>query len=239
MKRALIRFGLAALIAEAFLVGIVAFPQPLFAYSYHVPGLTLQSDRSMNAAGTQDFLADVKTRLDQSILGPDTAALALYSAGGWRKRLFFTYVQSAGGVVYVPVSRNHAFLSPIDTKADRLIKDGTVIAPPRTASYYAVHELAHVRVAAMNGALRFHRMPAWVREGLADYVALGPMTPDTRKAIMEWDGPRLPLMQRYGAYPEFRAMVDFVINDLGWTTELLISTEMDQTAMRNAMAADG
>ena len=46
-------------------------------------------------------------------------------------------------------------------------------------------------------------------------------------------------MQRYGAYPEFRAMVDFAINDLGWSKELLISTEMNETAMRNAMAADG
>lgn len=239
MKLALIRSGFVALLLVGFLAGVIAFPRPLFAYSYHVAGLTLHSDRSLNAAGTRDFLRDVKARLDHSMLGPDAEALTLYSAGGWRERLFFTHVQSAGGVVYVPLSRRHAFLSRIDTKGDRLIKNGTIIAPPRTASYYAVHELAHLRVAAMVGALRFHRMPVWVREGLADYVALGPMAPDTRKAIMAWNGPRLPLMQRYGAYPEFRAMVDFAINDLGWSKELLISTEMNETAMRNAMAADG
>ena len=88
--------------------------------------------------------------------------------------------------------------------ADRLIKGDNTMTPPRTLTYYGVHELTHLTHMAAIGRLNYLLQPTWVREGLADYAALGPADPATIAAVTSWTGRRLPLMQTYGSYPEFR-----------------------------------
>jgi hypothetical protein len=51
------------------------------------------------------------------------------------------------------------------------------VPPPRTLSYYLIHEITHLMVADRVGAVGIVRMPRWVNEGFADYVALGPAPP--------------------------------------------------------------
>ena len=156
------------------------------------------------------WATDVMATLDASALPPGDGPFDVYITDDtWRYDLYFAVVRGAGGVVYPIAGRQNFFLSGADFETDRLLKDGAPIPAPRTLSYYAVHEITHLTQIAGLGRLRYIRLPVAILEGVADYVALGPAGPELRQAVAaqrEGD-PRLPLMQAYGAYPEYRVLV--------------------------------
>ena len=51
------------------------------------------------------------------------------------------------------------------------------MAPPRPLAYYGAHEIGHEIghdfIAERIGAIANWRLPVWIREGLADYIAFG------------------------------------------------------------------
>lgn len=239
MLRVIVGAVLAIIALHAIFALILAFPGAAFRFSYAEAGIVLHADRSQNDYAARAFLRDVATALDQSPLGPPERDLHLYSSGGLRAKLFFAPVSPAGGTVYVPLSARHAFLRRLDLKGNRLIKGDVIIDPPRTAQYYAVHELSHLRVAEIVGPIRFHTMPAWVREGLPDFIALGAPGAAEAAKILAWDGPPVPLMIDHGSYPLFRVLVDFAVNRLGWDMAQLLATDLDAGAMRDLMRKGG
>lgn len=195
---------------NAVVVASYAAPAPFFAYGVSHAGMTLRSDRPLDAGMARVRLAAVAETLEATGIGPLPEGLAFHAAhDGWRERLFFLSVPGAGGVVYAPISHRNAFLVAIDPRANRISKNGHVITPPRTLEYYMIHEAAHLMTAARVGTLRFHLMPHWVREGTADYVALGPMAPDLAAALLAAGRERATLdeMRAHGAYPIARAKV--------------------------------
>ena len=100
-------------------------------------------------------------------------------------------------------------MSGANIEADRLTKGDYVIMPPRTLSYYLKHELTHIVQIERLGTLRYVAMSRDVREGVADYVALGSADETLRSAVAAHipGADRLPLMQAHGVYPEFHVMV--------------------------------
>jgi hypothetical protein len=97
---------------------------------------------------------------------------------GWPVRLFFAGSPRASGLTYPVTSTRNVFLRHADLRQNRLRRgDILTVPPPRTLSYYLIHEITHLMVAERVGALRIVRMPRWVNEGFADYVALGPAPP--------------------------------------------------------------
>jgi hypothetical protein len=49
---------------------------------------------------------------------------------------------------------------------------GHVNEPPRTLAYCCAHELTHIVTGEHIGMVGLLRLPQWVREGIADYVAI-------------------------------------------------------------------
>ena len=182
----------------------------------------------------------ISDQLDRSVLGRGDSDLSLFvTMGGWRDNVFFGYVPQAGGVVYVPLSARHGFLSGADFAANRLTKDGRAIAAPRTLVYYGVHELAHIRTYELTGVVGFHALPTWVQEGLADYVALG--APDAAGwDFAVSDAPvTIAQMRRLGAaYPRKRALVAWVLDHAGWSLDDLLATRLTQAQALDRMRAD-
>lgn len=96
------------------------------------------------------------------------------SSAVWRQAIIFAPVPAANALSYASLTRN-VFLRGGDRRLERLVSraDGPVPAP-RTLAYYAAHEIAHSLTHEAVGRTVYNaELPVWVREGLADYVALG------------------------------------------------------------------
>src|SRR4029077_19837600 len=66
----------------------------------------------------------------------------------------------------------HVFLRESDMAHDRLISPrGTPVAADRPLSYFIAHEIVHDLEARALPPLAFFRLPRWVSDGYADYVA--------------------------------------------------------------------
>src|SRR6185312_14485845 len=81
---------------------------------------------------------------------------------------------AAGGTNLYPIRAS--FLSPADIPADRLLKpDGKPAPENRPLHYFIAHEVTHEMTGEALGPAKYRELPAWIREGYADYVAKGPL----------------------------------------------------------------
>jgi len=202
----IVSFAFAAFVAVNVLVLLViAFPGWAFAHEGGTDRLRIHATEPVPDAAA-DWANGVMAALDASDLPPGAGPFHIYVTGDtWRETVFFTNVQRAGGVVY-PFAKSHLFLSGADFEADRLIKGDTVIIPPRTLTYYAMHEITHLTHLARAGAIGYLRTPVWIREGVPDYIALGPAQDEVVRDIAR-AGDLLELMKAHGAYPNHRLAV--------------------------------
>lgn len=213
--------------AAVITVGLMALPDPLFAYSAGTGQVTIASDRPISAEGGDRLIRRCEQLLARSPLKAEGRPYRLYVANeSWRNRLFFLPVPGAGGVVYYALGR-HAFLSGADFEAGRLTKRGQPIGPPRTLAYYCAHEVTHIVIGDQIGLAALLRLPDWVGEGLPDYVAM-----EERESFEQLDtalGDRpvdIEMMRAHGVYPHYRLLVTYFIEKQGWSAERLLQTRL-------------
>ena len=232
-------------LALGFAAGIGAFgatiaaPGFAFAHARGADGITFHANNPLPPEA-EDIARQISAELDASILGRGDSELSLFvTEGGWRDALFFSSVRQVGGIVYVPMTSSHAFLTGADFAGNRLKKGNYVIKGSRTLVYYGVHELAHIRTYERTGPLAFHALPMWVQEGLAEYVALG--APDAAG----WDialsnRPTTVAAQRRlgAAYPRERALVAWAVEHAGWSLDKLLDTRLTEAEILDRMRAD-
>lgn len=230
--RALRRVALLGLavcgLTGAAITGLVAAPQPFFPHHLQQRGFELWSDMPFDPADGRRLLADVEDRLARSDLGPAAGARRIFVAyTAWRERLFFLWAYGAAGVNVLPATR-HAFLRRADIAADRLFgHSGKAADPPRTLAYYAAHELAHGLTWERTGLLAFFTMPRWLREGVADYVALGRGQAMRIAGELAADDARL-WPERSGQYLRFHLIVACAREAGGLTTDQLLGLRIDE-----------
>lgn len=208
-------------------IGLMAWPDPLFAYTAGAGRITIASDQPIPSEGGGRLIAQCEQLLERSPLQAESRQYRLYVANAdWRHRLFFLTVPAAGGVVYFPLGR-HAFLSGADFEAGRLVKSGRRIDPPRTLAYYCAHELTHTAIGDRIGLAGLLWLPDWVGEGLPDYVAIGERGSFERLDAALGDRPvDIDMMRAYGAYPHYRLLVTYFIEKRGWSAEQLLQTRL-------------
>lgn len=89
----------------------------------------------------------------------------------WLFALFARHNYRAGGVAEA-FTGQHVFLRESDMERDRLIgPGGQPFAADRPLSYFIAHEVMHIANARALGRLAYLRLPQWVNDGYADYVA--------------------------------------------------------------------
>lgn len=219
--------GAVTLIAAA-VTGLLAAPQPLYPYHLQHAGLELWSDQPVDQEAGNRFLADVEDRLVHSIFaGADGRRRIFIANTSWRERLFFLWNHGAAGVNYYPFTRN-AFLRSSDVSADRLFgPSGRSAEPPRTLAYYAAHELAHGLTGERAGPIAFARMPRWLREGLADYAALGAGRAKEMAGALAPVDPRLS-PERSGYYLRYHLLVACAHENAGLTLEQFLALRLTE-----------
>ncbi len=233
MRKYLIRSGIAAgLTLMAAICGILALlmhPQMLFSHHIAEGTLELWSDWPFVIASGRDVLHDVEHKLAKSPLPPGREVRRIFVVNsGWRRRLLFLHHANAGGLNYFPITSN-VFIRPASIEAGLVVgPSGDLVKPPRTLAYYAAHEIGHSLVGERAGVIGHFLMPVWVREGLADYIAL-PGAGDRQAMIFllsAGDSSMAP--ERSGLYRRYRLLVTQALQEKGWTLQQLIDTRLSQ-----------
>jgi hypothetical protein len=212
IKRTLLWIFAVCASAALFYIGLIVWPDPLFAFSVGDGKIIVKSDLPIPAAGGNQLLRDCEMLLARSPLKAEGRQYHIYVTNdAWRRRLFFLINMNAHGLTY-PVGS--VFLSGADFETGRLIHNGYVPPRPRTLAYYCGHELTHV-VEAEHGFSWFH-VPTWVFEGFPDYVGI-----ENRQSFEELrdalgDRPAdIPMMVRHGSYPRYRLLVTYFMEKKG------------------------
>lgn len=234
------RMSLALVAVGSAFAALLAFPDPLFAHTRVSGTLTFRSDLPIDAVGADAVARDIRARLESSPFHIGEDRFNIYVTNmDWKRRLIFALTPDAGGFVIVPLTPRHAFLSGTDFPSGRLrAPSGRLLPPPRTLAYFGAHEIAHLLTARRSGQLRMLLMPDWVREGIADYAALGPVRDlagvrrelgDGPLGVEEWD--------KYGYYIRYRLLVTYFLDREGWTVDQLFASDLSETQARAAMDA--
>lgn len=227
IKRTLLGAGAALAVIVLVFLGLIAWPDPLFAFSVRDGRIVVASDRPIPVAGGEKLLADCEKLLERSPLKAEGPYHLYVTNEDWRHHLFFLVNPVAGGLTYNYGLGGSAFLSGADFETGRHVKWGYVASPPRTLAYFCAHELTHIVTAEHLGILGYHRLPEWVREGIADYAAI-----ENRQSFEQLRnalGERpvdVQMMQTYGGYPRYRLLVTYFIEKKGWSVEQLLKTTL-------------
>jgi len=221
-------------------VSLLAYPESLYSYRAAEGRLRLYSDRAFDAERGRSVLADVERRLDAApaALRDNGSVYRIFvTHAEWRKRLVFLWSYGAGGVNYYPIAGS-VFLRQSDIEHDRVFRsDGQPVAPPRTLAYFAAHEIGHSLIGKRVGALANWRLPAWIREGMADYIAyrgaidIAELTRALRAGERDLDP------KRSGLYSRYVLLVAFMMQREGWPADRLLSSGLTQREAEQRLLA--
>jgi hypothetical protein len=205
------------------LVALIIWPQPFFSHARTGGALTFHADAPLPPSA-EWMGEEVTAFLAASPLGlPEPVDIWLVD-DGLALRVFFSGARYASGLTYPVASARNVFLRHADFDANRLVRDGRAVPPPRTLAYYLVHEVTHLQLAEHVGRLAITRVPRWINEGFADYVALGPAPP----ALVARAAAGLPLpREAFGSYPQERVCVTLALERLGGDLDALLAIEAE------------
>lgn len=151
----------------------LSYPQPFFHYRAQYQNLTLHSDKPLPAI-SMDLLKETQTRLLKSAIYDPKTPYNIFICHNLNRFTFFANANyRAGGINYALFNRN-SFLRNAHIMRNRLIgPSGREVSGERSLVYFITHEVTHGVTAKKIGNLAYFRLPVWIREGYADYVAKG------------------------------------------------------------------
>jgi hypothetical protein len=198
--------------------------------------LQLWSDQPFDAAKANDVLADAERRIARSPLPLGSGPHRVFIANAeWRRRLVFLWNQGAGGVNYYPL--RNMFIRHADVDGDRVFGNTGAVPPPRTLAYFAAYEVGHSLIGERIGALANHRLPRWIREGLADYIGFGAQVDiDALTRALIADEVRMN-PQRTGLYARYRLLVAYFLEREGWSVDRLLASNLAQEEAQQRLLA--
>jgi hypothetical protein len=232
MKRLVRRSFVAALLACAAYLIVLAYPQPLFAHEMSAQRLTIH---------TMDVMpVEMSTTLERALARLRRSPL--FSAAGdmhvficQTQPVFAVFARQnyrVGGVADWLVGQ-HAFLRESDIRSDRLISPGgTPVAADRPLSYFIAHEAMHIAIARHVGRVRYSRLPQWVDDGYADYIARDIDYMQALRKLKE-DARELD-PRRSGLYLRYHLMVAYLLEKRGLALDELFT----RPPQREAVEAD-
>lgn len=217
----------AAIAVTALVVALLAFPQPLFAYSMTHGQLELWSDVPFDEGLAKQVLNDAVQRINASPLPLDGATHRVFITNTeWRRRLFFLPHWQAGGINYYP-SRN-VFIGRADIANNQISGNHGLVLPPRTLVYYMAHEIGHSLIGARVGTIGNHSLPTWIKEGLCDHIGFGGDVDidELTRALVEGKPEMSPA--KSGLYARYRLLVAHMLEREGWSVDRLLESHLSQ-----------
>jgi hypothetical protein len=188
---------------------LLAHPQPLFAYELRHAGIVLHATQPIPDA-MRTTLDRVRARLDRTPLADRIHADHVFICNSrWLFALFARNNYRVAGIADVFVGQ-HVFLRESDMEHDRLISpSGQPVSSDRPLSYFIAHELMHVAHGRRLGRLGYARLPQWVDDGHADYVARDIDLDRALRGFKEGAGELDPL--KSGLYIRYHLMVAYAV----------------------------
>lgn len=231
LRRLVLGFAATFFLMGAAAAGIIAYPEPLYAYHFEHGRLRLYSDRPFDYDNGRALLAEVERRLATAppeLRDSDSIYRVIVSNSEWRRRLTFLWNYGAGGVNYYPLG-GAVFIRQADIDAGFILRgDGAPVPAPRSLAYYAAHEIGHSLIGRRVGAVGNWQLPVWIREGLADYVGFGGEVDieALTRALRAGDRDLDP--KRSGLYARYRLLVAYFLEREGWSVDRLLRSSLSQ-----------
>ena len=203
-------------------------PQLLFPYHAQEGRLDLWSDEPFELEAAHRLLADAETRIHRSILDDRRSHGVVIANRKWHRHLVFLWNYGAAGLNWYPITRN-VFIRSANVAQNQVIRpSGKAVEPPRTLAYYIAHEIGHTLTAEHMGLWRYHRLPRWLREGVADYIGFGGKVDVDRlmRALRTGDPDLDP--KKSGTYARYRLLVADLLDRKGWTMDRLLQSAPSQ-----------
>lgn len=214
----------------------VIYPQPAFAHHVRYGSVDVWSDEPI-PAGITAVLDDAHRRLRRSPWYDEQDSMRLFICNApWRLWFFGQRFSTTmgGGTSFLT---RHIFLHAADIEANALrMPPGRSLydAEGRTLSYFIAHEGTHALTARVQSILSGYRLPAWLREGYADYVAKGP---DFDLATQR-DLYRVGALERPPRdYKRYQLEVDFMLHEAGRSLDQLFAAPPTEAEVRRLLDA--
>ncbi len=147
-------------------------PEPFFRNHVEYENICLYSDRPIPREALP-ILKEVQRRLQKSVIYDPEKKYQVFICNDLPRYIFFAnYKYRVGGINYELFNHN-SFLRSADILHGRLIgPSGNEVPGERTLTYFITHEIMHGVTEARTGLFNYHlRLPKWVKDGYADYIA--------------------------------------------------------------------
>jgi hypothetical protein len=230
-RRLLLRTALIALGG----VVVVAFPSPVFSSSLTRGTITLHATEPLpqNAVAIVD---EALVRLRQSPLyDPSRSVDVFICRNDWRWLLFSGLNGRAAAVARAPFAHD-IVVRGADFTQNRYVQAGGQLSPAeRPLSYLLAHEVTHVLVADALSLPESYRLPAWLSEGYADYVAHEGRF-DRAAALRTLSGATVPT-RREGQYLPYMLLVASALRHTPRIVEVLRAPP-DRDRLRSELLAN-
>ena len=213
---------------------VLVHPQPLFAYELQHAGVVVHARRPIPDA-MRATLDRVRARLDRTPLAEKAHVDHIFICDApWLFALFARTNYKVGGVADVFVGQ-HVFLRQSDMEHDRLIgPNGQPVSSDRPLSYFIAHELMHVAHGRRLGRLGYARLPQWVDDGHADYVARDIDLDQALRAFKAGAKELDPL--KSGLYLRFHLMVAYVLEKERIAAAVVLEHPPERDAIERKLA---
>ena len=218
-------------------MAVIAFPYPFFSHEVHFENITVYSDQSISPA-LLSILNDVQGRLQKSPLNDPTLQHRLFICNkGW----LFTFLANtdyrAGGVNKAWLNQN-IFLRRSDIERNRVIgPSGKEVSGERTLAYFITHEITHSLEVHLLGRYAYIRLPAWKREGYADYIARdSEFVFAERLAALQNNAPEMS-PQGSGLYLRYELFVAYLLDVAHLTPEEMLTDSFAETTLEHTLRA--
>jgi hypothetical protein len=205
------RGGAALLVLSALYLAALLHPQVYFAWARDGASIQVRSDQPI-PEGAAVVISLAEARIRRSTLFDAARTYPVYVCNArWRWNHFSGFDGRSRGF-QTPLGRA-VFLRPARWDTNQLAgpdgRDG-----PRSLDVYIAHEVTHMMVADRVGLVEGRRLPGWLREGYAEYVA--------RRDTFDFAAARAHLMAGDDG---------FAAHDPYWRYLLLVAQLLDREGM--------
>ena len=224
---------LPAWIAAIYLL-LLSFPQVLFAHQLSYRNLTVYSREPIDTS-IRNVLDRVESRLAASKIDDDIKPRIFLTNGFDVYALLSLYVGSNSfAKSYAALPTSNIFINKADAARDLVFRRG-LPSNERSLSGVIAHEMTHLWMRKRFGYWRNIAMPAWKKEGYAEYVA-GGSTLDYETGLRMWSAnPRDSTGYQYFKY---YMLVRFLLEHEELSVDALVDGDFDMQALE-ARVLDG
>ena len=214
---------------------LLCFPQVLFAHQVTYKNFTVYSREPLDQ-NVYAMLDKVEARLVTSEINNTnvkpkiflTNSQQLYSA------LSLYLGANSFGKGFAVLPTNNVFINEADVAKDLVFRKGPTFNQ-RSLSEVVAHEVTHLLVREKFGYVKNITMPAWKKEGYAEYVS-GGTTLDPLTGAQMWKAN--PHNDRGYQYFKYYHLVKYVLEKDKLTVDELFTKDIDRAALEAKVLAD-